>query len=75
MAIWYRLMDAVEPRILDAAEASIRQHEDVRELRRLRMRWMDYLSEVIVHVDPYGPAQDAYHEHTVHHEPAPRPIG
>lgn len=111
VTMWYRLMDAVEPEILDAAEKAIREHEDVRELRRLRMRWMghrlhaevcisvdpnlttaeshhiaehvrhdlfhavDYLSEVTVHVDPYGPAQDAYHEHTVHHELVPRPIG
>ena len=111
VTMWYRLMDAVEPEILDAAEASIRAQTGIRELRRLRMRWMGhrlhaeayiavdaelttveshhiaehvrhglfhavpYLSEVTVHVDPYGASKDAYHEETAHHELVPEPIG
>ncbi len=111
VTMWYRLMDAIEPETLAAAEASIQAQPDVKRLRRLRMRWMGhrlhaeatiavdgnlstaeshhiaehvrhdlfhavpYLSEVVVHVDPYAATPDAYHEHTVHHEPAPEPIG
>ena len=111
VTMWYRLMDAIEPETLEAAEASLKAQPEVKELRRLRMRWMGhrlcaevcisvdanlttaeshhiaehvrhdlfhavpYLSEVTVHVDPYAEAPDAYHEHTVHHELVPRPVG
>ncbi len=51
--MWYRLMDAIEPEILDAAEAIIRRQPAVLEYRRLRMRWMGHRlhAEVFIAVD------------------------
>ena len=110
VSMWYRLMDAVEPETLTAAEEIVRSQDGIEELRRIRMRWMGhrlhaevtiavdpalttaeshhiaehvrhalfhdiaYLSEVVVHVDPYDATRDAFHEHTVHHELVPEPI-
>ncbi len=118
VSIWYRLMDAVDPETLTAAEEAVKGHADIKELRRIRMRWMGhrlhaevtiavdpdlttsqshhiaehvrhelfhhikYLSEVIIHVDPYDEEHtiehdmehDVYHEHTTHHELIPQPI-
>jgi len=103
-AIWYRLMDAIEPEYLERANAVIRQQNEVKELRWLRMRWMGhrlhadigiavdpelttaeshhiaehlrhdlfhalpYLSEVLVHVDPWSTQAEAYHDLTLHHD-------
>jgi cation diffusion facilitator family transporter len=108
--MWYRLMDAVEPALLDRAEAIIKGQPDVKELRRLRMRWMGhrlhaeitisvdsglttagshqiaeqlrhalfheitYLSEIVVHVDPWSAQSDGFHHLTLHHEMIPEPI-
>lgn len=41
-AVWYRLMDAIEPEILDKAEHVIGHHTSVKELRALRMRWVGH---------------------------------
>lgn len=53
-AIWYRLMDAIEPEYLDQAEAIVARRETVEELRRLRMRWVGHRlhAELVVAVDP-----------------------
>ncbi len=53
--MWYRLMDAIEPEILNKAEAVVQQQPDVRELHRLRMRWMGHRlhAEVHIAVDPH----------------------
>jgi cation diffusion facilitator family transporter len=110
VSMWYRLMDAVEPETLTAAEEVVRAQAGVVQLRRIRMRWMGhrlhaevtlavdpslttaqshhiaehvrhalfheiaYLSEVVVHVDPYDEAKDAHHEHTTHHELVPESL-
>lgn len=110
VAIWYRLMDAIEPEYMDQAEAVITRSEDVEELGRLRMRWVGHrlhaeltvavdpelttveahdiaeqirhdlfheiptLSDIVVHVEPYGDEPEVYHEETRHHEPVPRPL-
>jgi cation diffusion facilitator family transporter len=107
-AMWYRLMDAIEPDILDKAEAVVQHQPGVKALRALRMRWIGHrlqaevtvavdphitmveghhiaeevrhalfheitnLSEIIVHVDPWSPGQETYHELTAHHEPVLR---
>jgi cation diffusion facilitator family transporter len=54
VAIWYRLMDAIEPEIMAQAEEVIRQQPDVKELRRLRMRWLGHAlhAEAQIAVDP-----------------------
>ena len=51
--MWYRLMDAIEPEIMDTAEAVIKAQPDVREFRRVRIRWMGHRlqAEVYIAVD------------------------
>jgi cation diffusion facilitator family transporter len=54
VAMWYRLMDAIEPAYMDQAEDIINAQDEVKELRRLRMRWVGHRlhTEVIIAVDP-----------------------
>ncbi|MGB3713429.1 MAG: cation diffusion facilitator family transporter [Candidatus Promineifilaceae bacterium] len=40
--MWYRLMDAIEPELLAAAESAVHQQEGVKELRRIRLRWVGH---------------------------------
>ncbi len=51
--MWYRLMDAIEPEIMDAAEAVVKAQPGIREFRRLRIRWMGHRlqAEVYIAVD------------------------
>ncbi len=41
-AIWYRLMDAVDPKIVVQAERILQSHRLVSELTHLRMRWVGH---------------------------------
>lgn len=52
--IWYRLMDAVDPSLIDSAEAVISENTAVLGIRRLRMRWVGHClhAEVYVLVNP-----------------------
>lgn len=70
-AMWYRLMDAIEPEYMDRAEAMINGHAGIKELRRLRMRWVGHRlhAEIIIAVDPelttaqsHDIAEDIRHE-------------
>ncbi len=47
--IWYRLMDAVDPEMIDRAESVISENADVLETRRVRMRWVGHC----LHADVY----------------------
>ena len=49
-AVWYRLMDAVEPEILAQAEATIRLQPGVQALESLRMRWNGHALQAEVHI-------------------------
>ena len=49
LTMWYRLMDAIEPALLEKAEQVIRQEKAVRELLRVRMRWMGNRLHAEVH--------------------------
>lgn len=40
--IWYRLMDAVDPELIDRAEKVIAENAEVMETRRVRMRWVGH---------------------------------
>jgi cation diffusion facilitator family transporter len=42
IAMWYRLMDAVDPKLMDRADSCIRAYPDVRSIKRLRMRWVGH---------------------------------
>jgi cation diffusion facilitator family transporter len=52
--IWYRLMDAVDPALIQQAEAVISTNDDVLEIRRIRMRWVGHClhAEIYISVDP-----------------------
>lgn len=54
VTMWYRLMDAIEPELIEEAEVIVPTVEGVEELRRVRMRWMGHKlhAEVNIAVDP-----------------------
>jgi cation diffusion facilitator family transporter len=58
---------AVDPDLTTAESHHIAEH-----LRHDLFHTIRYLSEVTVHVDPYSPAQEAYHELTTYHERVPK---
>ncbi|MBI5667898.1 MAG: cation transporter [Chloroflexi bacterium] len=53
LAIWYRLMDAVDPRLTEKAEAAIREHPEVRAIHRLQLRWLGHelYAEMVLELD------------------------
>lgn len=68
--IYRRLMDAVEPELVDAAETSLRAAPGVRDVEQLRLRWIGHRlrAETGVVVDPtldvvaaHAIAVDAHH--------------
>lgn len=78
ISMWYRLMDAIEPEILEQTEAVIRQREEVRSLHRLRMRWMGHQlhADICIGVDANLTTAEGHHIadhvrqdllHTIHH--------
>lgn len=52
--IWHRLMDAVDPALVDAAEHALSHVEGVRAVGAVRMRWIGHAlrAETSVEVDP-----------------------
>ena len=52
--MWYRLMDAIEPEYMDRAESTITRQPGVKDLYRLRMRWMGHRlqADVYIAVEP-----------------------
>lgn len=68
--IWHRLMDSIEPEIMEQAEEVIRQQSEVKELRHLRMRWLGHTlyAEVQIAVDPSLTTAESFHitEHLRH---------
>lgn len=63
LAIWYRLMDAVDPELLTQTEGAAREHEGVKEMRRVRMRWQGHRlhAEVCIAVDPHLTTAHSHH--------------
>jgi cation diffusion facilitator family transporter len=70
VTMWYRLMDAIEPEYLANAEQVAVAQPGVKELRRLRMRWMGHRisADVCIAVDPHLTTVDSHHiaEHLRH---------
>lgn len=52
--IWYRLMDAVDPELVEGAELLVSENAGVKEVRRIRMRWVGHQlhAEVYLSVNP-----------------------
>lgn len=42
VAMWYRLMDAVDPELVEKGETIASQHPDVEDIERMRMRWVGH---------------------------------
>ncbi len=54
ITMWYRLMDAIEPEMLAKAEAVARNQAQVKDIRRIRMRWIGHQlhTEACIAVEP-----------------------
>jgi cation diffusion facilitator family transporter len=63
VTMWYRLMDAIDPEILTQAEQVAQGQDAVKELRRLRMRWMGHrlCAEVHIAVEPFLTTVQSHH--------------
>jgi len=73
--IWYRLMDAVDPELIDRAEKVIAENVDVLETRRVRMRWVGHClhAEIYISVKSDLKTSDSHQvaekmRHTLFHE-------
>ena len=70
VTMWYRLMDAIEPEYLARAERVVAKQAGVKELRRVRMRWMGHRigADVCIAVEPYLTTVESHHiaEHLRH---------
>jgi cation diffusion facilitator family transporter len=70
VAMWYRLMDAVDPEMVERAEKTILQHPAVHAIRRLRMRWSGHqlYAEVVLAAEVTQAAEgEAMADHIRHH--------
>jgi cation diffusion facilitator family transporter len=54
LAMWHRLMDAVDPQLVEAAEKVIREHNEIKAVQRLQLRWMGHrlYAEATLALDP-----------------------
>jgi cation diffusion facilitator family transporter len=73
--IWYRLMDAVDPVLIDRAEVVVSENVDVLEIRRIRMRWVGHClyAEVYICVAPDLKTSESHRiaeqvRHVLYHE-------
>jgi cation diffusion facilitator family transporter len=70
VTMWHRLMDAIEPEYLERAEGVIARQAEIKELRRLRMRWVGHRihAEVYIAVPPHLTTVESHYiaEHLRH---------
>lgn len=70
-AVWFRLMDAVDPHYVETAEAVLREHEEIKAIERLQLRWSGHRlrGEFVIAVNEgLDLAQSqALADHLVHH--------
>ena len=61
-AMWYRLMDAVEPDLVDTIEQAARSTEGVQDVHDVRMRWFGHklLAELHIVVDAEMPTHASH---------------
>jgi cation diffusion facilitator family transporter len=71
LAMWHRLMDAVDPRMVEAVENVIHEHDEIKDVQRLRLRWSGHrlYAEATLALDPaLSIAQsEAITDHISHH--------
>jgi divalent metal cation (Fe/Co/Zn/Cd) transporter len=63
ISVWYRLMDAIDPKLTERAEAIIKYYSEVKAIAQLQLRWIGHElhAEVGVHVDPAWTVAQADH--------------
>jgi cation diffusion facilitator family transporter len=70
-AVWFRLMDAVDPQYVQTAEAILREHAEIERIDRLQLRWAGHRlrGEFVIAVnDGIDLKQSqALADHLVHH--------
>lgn len=70
-AMWYRLMDAVDPNMIERVEQIIGEHDNIKGIQRLQMRWLGHriYAEMTLALDPnLSIAQsEAITDHISHH--------
>jgi cation diffusion facilitator family transporter len=69
--IFHRLMDAVDPNLIDTAEASLAARPGVRSVRSIRMRWIGHClhADAELDIDPNTSLEDAHRiAHDAEHE-------
>ncbi len=51
--VWYRVMDAVDPALVEKAEKLFKEHDEVKAINRLQMRWVGHQlhAEAVIVVD------------------------
>ena len=42
VAMWHRLMDAVDPEMIETVEQIIQEHDEIKAIPRLQMRWLGH---------------------------------
>jgi cation diffusion facilitator family transporter len=65
--VFRRLLDGVEPKLIDAAHDALSHHDGVRAVRRVRMRWLGHrlVADAELDIDPAMTLADA---HRIAHE-------
>ena len=70
-AVWYRLMDAVDPQFIVRAEGLITEHPEIQAVHRLQMRWVGHRlhGEFVVGVGTEVSVEESHSlvEHIQHH--------
>lgn len=70
-AVWFRLMDAVDPELTDSAVAVISEHEEVNQIERLQLRWVGHRlhGEIVLTIRDNLTLKDSdkLADHLVHH--------
>jgi cation diffusion facilitator family transporter len=54
VSIWHRLMDAIDPKLVEQARAKILEHSEIKTIHRLQMRYIGHhlFVEALLAVDP-----------------------
>ncbi len=71
VAMWYRLMDAVDPALVEKAEKIIHEHDEISAVKQLQMRWLGHrlYAEIVLAVDQQltTAQSEAITDHIGHH--------
>ncbi len=65
--MWYRLMDAVEPEVMDTVETAVSTHSHVQAINRLRLRWVGHQLHGDIQLTLTPSANPAETKHEIRH--------